>query len=141
MRVDYPEEHDEVAGRLDLKFVRAVGKHIFIDLKRTDEPTLSELQYQGADYRESLETMLRKQGRADDATEVIIVVGQLPDTEDDDRCRRPRRSLELDDARVLQYDNMLAETRELYESYIDNRTGADRVSRLIDEIEAGDLFE
>jgi hypothetical protein len=142
MRVDFLEEHDEAAGRLDLKCVRAAGKHVVIDLKRPDyEPTLSELQSQAADYRESLETMLRKQGRAGGATEVVIVVGQLPDNEDDDRSRRSRRSLDLDDARVLQYDNMLAETRELYESYIDNRTGAGRVSRLIDEIEAGDLFE
>lgn len=139
MRVDYLEEEDEAAGRLDLKCVCAAGKQILIDLKRPDyEPTLSELQAQAADYRESLETMLRKQGRAGGATEVVIVVGHLPDPEDDDRSRR---SLDLDHARVLQYDYMLAETRELYESYIDNRTGAGRVSRLIDEIEAGDLFE
>lgn len=142
MRVDYLEEEDEAAGRLDLKCVRAAGKHIFIDLKRPDyEPTLSELQSQAADYRESLETMLRKQGRAGGATEVVIVVGHLPEPEDDDRSRRSRRALDLEDGRVLQYDNMLAETRELYESYIDNRSGAGRVSRLIDEIEAGDLFE
>ena len=142
MRVDYLEEEDEAAGRLDLKCVRAAGKHILIDLKRPDyEPTLSELQSQAADYRESLETMLRKQGRAGGATEVVIVVGHLPDPEDDDRSRRSRRTLDLEDGRVLQYDNMLAETRELYESYIENRTGAGRVSRLIDEIEAGDLFE
>jgi len=142
MRVDYLEEEDEAAGRLDLKCVRAAGKHILIDLKRPDyEPTLSELQSQAADYRESLETMLRKEGRADSATEVVIVVGHLPEPEDDDRSRQSWRSLDLDDARVLQYDNMLAETRELYESYIDNRTGAGRVSRLIEEIEAGDLFE
>jgi hypothetical protein len=142
MRVDYLEEEDEAAGRLDLKCVRAAGKHILIDLKRPDyEPTLSELQSQAADYRESLETMLRKQGRAGGATEVVIVVGNLPEPEDDDRSRRSRRTLDLEDGRVLQYDKMLAETRELYESYIENRTGAGRVSRLIDEIEAGDLFE
>jgi len=142
MRVDYLEEEDEAAGRLDLKCVRAAGKHILIDLKRPDyEPTLSELQSQAADYRESLETMLRKQGRAGGATDVVIVVGHLPEPEDDDRSRRSRRTLDLEDGRVLQYDNMLAETRELYKSYIKNRTGAGRVSRLIDEIEAGDLFE
>ncbi|MDY6777605.1 MAG: ATP-binding protein [Candidatus Nanohaloarchaea archaeon] len=142
MRVDYLEEEDEAAGRLNLKCVRAAGKHILIDLKRPKyEPTLSELQSQAADYRESLETMLRKQGRAGGATEVVIVVGHLPKPEDDDGGRPSRRSLELDDARVLQYDNMLAETRELYESYIENRTGAGHVSRLINEIEAGDLFE
>ncbi|MFC7007764.1 BbrUII/HgiDII family restriction enzyme [Halalkalicoccus salilacus] len=142
MRVDYLEEHDEAAGRINLKCVRAAGKHILIDLKRPDyEPTLSELQSQAADYRESLETMLRKQGRAGGATEVVIIVGHLPDPKDNDRSRRSRRSLDLDDARVLQYDNMLTETRELYESYIDNRTGAGRVSRLIDEIEGGNLFE
>jgi superfamily I DNA/RNA helicase len=133
---------DAAAGRLVLKCVRAAGKHILIDLKRPEyEPTLSELQSQAADYRESLETMLRKQGRAGGAAEVVIVVGHLPDPEDDDRSRRSRRTLDLEDGRVLQYDNMLAETRELYESYIENRTGPGRVSRLIDEIEAGDLFE
>jgi hypothetical protein len=141
MRVDYLEEEDEAAGRLGLKCVRAAGKHILIDLEKPDyEPTLSELQSQAADYRESLETMLRKYGRAGGATEVVFVVGHLPDPEDD-RSRQSQRTLDLEDGRVLQYDNMLAETRELYESYIENRTGAGRVSRLIDEIEAGDLFE
>jgi hypothetical protein len=139
MRVDYLKEDDDAAGRLDLKCVRAAGKHILIDLKRPDyEPTLSELQSQAADYRESLEAMLRKQGRADGASEIVIVVGHMPDPEDADRGRR---SPNLDDARVLQYDNMLAETRELYESYIDNQTGAGRVSRLVNEIETGDLSE
>lgn len=139
MRVDYLEEEDEAAGRVDLKTVRAAGKHILIDLKRPDyEPTRDELQSQAEQYRESLETMLRKQGQAGSSTEVVIVVGQLPENDDG---RRPRRSMDLEDARVLQYENMLEKTREMYESYIDNRTGAGRVSRLIDEIEADDLFE
>ena len=142
IRVDYLKEEDEAAGRLELKCVRAAEKHILIDLKRPEyDPTLSELQSQAADYRESLETMLRKQGRAGGATEVVIVVGHIPEPEDDGRSRRSQRTLNLEDGRVLQYDNMLAETRELYESYIENRSGAGRVSRLINEIEAGDLFE
>jgi hypothetical protein len=139
MRVDFLKEQDESVGRLDLKCVHAAGKHILIDLKRPDyEPRLSELMSQAADYRESLETMLRKKGRSDAATEVVFVLGQMPDTENDGSSRR---SHELNDVRLLQYDNMLTETRELYESYIDNRNGAGRVSRLIDEIEAGDIFE
>jgi len=137
MRVDYLEEEDEAAGRLDLKCVRAAGKHILIDLKRPEyEPTLSELQSQAADYRESLETMLRKQGRSGGATEIVIIVGQLPEDEDG---RRPRRSAELEDGRVLQYENMLQETYELYESYLDSRTEAGRVSRLIEHIDSADF--
>jgi hypothetical protein len=141
MRVDYLKQGDEAAGRLDLKCVRAAGKHILIDLKRPDyEPTLSEIQSQAAEYNESLETMLRKQGRTDDATEIVIVVGHMPDPEDDSN-QRSLRTLDLENGRVMQYDNMLAETRELYEAYIENRTEAGRVSRLINEIEAGDIFQ
>jgi hypothetical protein len=132
MRVGYLEEEDEAAGRLNLKCVRAAGKHIFIDLKRPDyEPTRGELQSQAEQYRESLDTMLRKRGRAGGTTEVVIVVGQLPEDGDG---RRPRQSMDLNDGRVLQYDNMLEETRRLYESYLDNRTEAGRVSRLIERI-------
>jgi hypothetical protein len=137
MRVDYLEEDDEETGRLDLKCVRAAGKHILIDLKRPDyEPTRSELQWQAEQYRESLETMLRKQGQAGSATEVVIVVGELPENDDD---RRPRRSMDLEDARLLQYDNMLDETREMYEGYLDSRTEAGRVSRLIERIGTADF--
>jgi hypothetical protein len=137
MRVDYLEEDDEATGRLDLKCVRAAGKHILIDLKRPDyEPTRDELQSQAEQYRESLETMLRKQGRAGGATEVVIVVGQLPE---DDDGRRPRRSIDLKDARVLQYDNMLEETHEMYEGYLNSRTEAGRVSRLIERIGSADF--
>ena len=137
MRIDYLKEDDETTGRLDLKCVRAAGKHIFIDFKRPDyEPTWAELQSQAEQYRESLETMLRKQGRSGGATEVVIIVGQLPEDEDG---RRPRRSAELEDGRVLQYENMLQETYELYESYLDSRTEAGRVSRLIERIDSADF--
>lgn len=143
MQVDHLKEHDEAAGRLDLKCVRTAGKYIVVDLKQPDyEPTLSELQSQAEQYRESLETMLRKQGRADGTTEIVFIVGSIPGLKErDDGGRRLGRIFDLEDARVLRYDTMLEETRKLYEAYINDRTEAGRLSRLIDEIEAGDLFE
>lgn len=141
MRVDFDEENDVAVGRLDLKCVRTAGKNVVIDLKQPDyEPTQDELESQAEEYRTSLEDMLRKRGRPGGAAEVVFVVGHMPASEDDAGRGAPR-TLELENARVLRYDNMLEETREAYEAYINDSADAGRLSRLIDEIEAGDLYE
>jgi len=141
MRVDFVEENDETVGRLDLKCVRTAGKNVVIDLKQPDyEPSQDELESQAEEYQTSLEDMLRKRGRPGGAAEVVFVVGHMP-ASGDDAGRGAPQTLELENARVLRYDNMLEETREAYETYINDSADAGRLSRLIDEIEAGDLYE
>jgi len=141
MRVDFVEKNDETVGRLDLKCVRTAGKNVVIDLKQPDyEPSQDELKSQAEEYRTPLEDMLRKRRRPGGAAEVVFVVGHMPASEDD-AGRGPPQTLQLENARVLRYDNILKETREAYETYINNSADAGRLSRLIDEIEAGDLYE
>ena len=141
MRVDFVEENDETVGRLDLKCVRTAGKNVVINLKQPDyEPSQDELKSQAKEYRTSLEDMLRKRGRPGGAAEVVFVVGHMPASKDD-ASRGAPQTLQLENARVLRYDNMLKETREAYETYINDSADAGRLSRLIDEIEAGDLYE
>jgi len=141
MRVDFVEENDETVGRLDLKCVRTAGKNVVIDLKQPDyEPSQDELKSQAKEYRTSLEDMLRKRGRPSGAAGVVFVVDHMPASEDD-ASRGAPQTLQLENARVLRYDNMLKETREAYETYISDSADAGRLSRLINEIEAGDLYE
>lgn len=140
IREDFIESNDEAVGRLNLKCVRTAGKNVVIDLKQPDyEPTRDELESQAEEYRTSLENMLRKRGWPSGAAEVVFVVGHMPASEYDAGQGAPR-TLELENARILQYGNMLKETREAYEAYINDSADAGRLSRLIDEIEAGDIM-
>ena len=142
LRIDFSEEEDEAAGRLDLKHVRTAGKHIVIDLKRPEyNPSQNELESHAEQYREKLGSLLTRSGRANEPIEVVFVVGQPPDDDDGKvTARRPNKSLDVDNARVQLYQNLLESSREAYEEYIQNRPEAGRVSRLLNEIDAGDTL-
>jgi hypothetical protein len=63
VRIDFTEEEDEAAGRLDLKHIRTAGKHVIIDLKRPDyTPTRSELEEQTEQYRDTISSLLSRSG-------------------------------------------------------------------------------
>lgn len=143
VRVDFVEDEDDSVGRLDLKYVRTGGKHVIIDLKEPGHtPTQSTLQSQAEDYQESMDSILSKSGKANEPVEVVFVVGKVLEIEDsNDTTQRPQRSLDVDGSRVLMYENLLRDARKSYEEYITNQSDAGRVSRLIEEIEAGDMFE
>ncbi|GAB6863193.1 ATP-binding protein [Haloplanus litoreus] len=142
VRIDFTEEEDEAAGRLDLKHIRTAGKHVIIDLKRPDyTPTRSELEEQTEQYRETISSLLSRSGRAEEPVEVVFVVGIQPVDEDNDEpFGNPNKSLDVGDARVQLYKNLLESSREAYEEYIRNRPEAGRVSRLLNEIDAGDTL-
>jgi hypothetical protein len=142
VRIDFSEEEDDAAGRLDLKHVRTAGKHVVIDLKRP-EYTVSpdELKSYAEQYRDKLGSLLSRSGRTNEPIEVVFVVGQSPeDVDGEGDRRRPNESLDVDNARVQLYENLLKSSRESYEEYIRNRPEAGRVSRLLNEIDAGETL-
>lgn len=141
-RIDFDEENDDEVGRLDLKYVRTGGKHVLIDLKQPDyQPSRSELKAQAEEYLDSITSMLSKSGRAQEPVEVVFVVGTELDGEaDKSSARAPRDELDIGDARVLRYDNLLQDARDAYEEYIERRPDAGRISRLLDDIDSGDVM-
>jgi len=143
VRVDFVEDEDDAVGRLDLKYVRTGGKHVLIDLKEPDyTPTYAELESQADEYRDSMESLLVKSGQANEPVEVVFVVGEVPeDADETDTTHRTLQSLDVDGARVLIYENLLQDARDAYQEYIDNRSDAGRVSRLIEEIDTGELMD
>jgi hypothetical protein len=141
VRIDFSEE-DDAAGRLDLKHVRTAGKHVVIDLKRPEyTASPDELKSYAEQYREKLGSLLSRSGRTNEPIEVVFVVGQPPeDADGEGDSRRPNESLDVDNARVQLYENLLKSSRESYEEYIRNRPEAGRVSRLLNEIDAGETL-
>jgi hypothetical protein len=142
VRIDFSEEEDDAAGRLDLKHVRTAGKHVVIDLKRPEyTASPDELKSYAEQYREKLGSLLSRSGRTKEPIEVVFVVGQPPeDADGEGDSRRPNESLDVDNARVQLYENLLKSSRESYEEYIRNRPEAGRVSRLLNEIDAGETL-
>lgn len=143
VRIDFSDEDHDAAGRIDLKHVRTAGKHVVIDLKRPDYTvSQDELESHAEQYREKLGSLLSRSGRANDPIEVVFVVGQPPEDDDEeDSVRRSDVSPDVDNARVQLYENLLESSRKAYEEYIRNRPEAGRVSRLLNEINAGDTLD
>jgi hypothetical protein len=142
VRIDFSDEDHDAAGRIDLKHVRTAGKHVVIDLKRPEyTASQDELESYAEQYREKLGSLLSRSGRANEPIEVVFVVGQPPEDDEEDSVRRPNESLDVDNARVQLYENLLESSREANEEYIRNRPEAGRVSRLLNEIDAGDTLD
>ena len=143
VRIDFSDEDHDAAGRIDLKHVRTAGKHVVIDFKRPEyTASQDELKSHAEQYREKLGSLLSRSGRANDPIEVVFVVGQPPEDDDEeDSVRRSDVSPDVDNARVQLYENLLESSRKAYEEYIRNRPEAGRVSRLLNEINAGDTLD
>ena len=136
VRINFSE--DKAAGCHDLEHVRTAGKHVVINLKRPEyTASQDELKSHAEQYREKLGSLLSRSGRANEPVEVVFVVGQAPEDNGDNGGQRPNESLDIDNARVQLYENLLESSRESCEEYIRNRPEAGRVSRLLNEIDAG----
>ena len=122
---------DEKAGRFDIKYRTAAGKHIIIELKKySRQVTATELVEQIDKYRRALEKCLNKiyPGKPY-IIEVICLLGSKPKPEDRDKMNR--QILAAADARYITYDELIQQTRDSYRDYLDKNKEISRIQTLI----------
>lgn len=125
---------DERAGRVDIRYRTAAGKHVIIELKRySRRVSATELAAQVEKYRLALKKCLRANfDETDPQIEVVCVVGKHPTpAEEPDTVRR---TLEAQSARFVTYDGLIGSAQKAYQEYLDAEHGAKRVLDLIQRI-------
>lgn len=127
----------EKAGRLDIKYTTTSGKHVIVELKRSDRVTSTlELLEQTAKYRNALRKILGQAGKRDGPVEVVCVVGKdLRDWSDVNGRQESDNMLKAKDTRVVMYQELLENAHKAYQQFIEKRKEAGRVSRLVAAIE------
>jgi hypothetical protein len=133
---------DEKAGRLDLKYQTASGKHVIIELKRASVVlSTSDVSQQMGKYRSALSKMLAKTGRAREPIECVCVVGRpLRDWDDEPSGRdESARMLMVKHMRVVLYDELIDQAYRAYQTYLEKSQSRGRVLALIQSIEKHDF--
>lgn len=110
---------EEQAGRLDLGYRMAAGKHLIIELKRSERiVTLGELTNQVMKYSDAMEKVLQSNGYAN-TFEIICVLGKPVDNKSEpDHREKVKNSLKPWHARVIYYNELIENAYRSYQEYL-----------------------
>lgn len=117
--IDAKLTKEERDSRIDIKFTRFAGSNVIVELKRanvvTDTLTLAA---QVRKYRSALKKHMENIG-SNDPVEVICIIGKdLSDWKDKDGKAESAEILKPLDARVVKYEQLLANARSGYGEYL-----------------------
>jgi hypothetical protein len=134
-RVTASLSDDERAGRIDIRYRTAAGKHIIIELKKYDVTVnVFDLAKQMNKYRSALLKCLRE--RFPDETrqiEVIAVLGRPPSVGEMNEDERDK-ALQAVNGRFITYDTLIQEALESYRDYLEANTRLSRISGILERI-------
>lgn len=127
------EERD---SRLDIRYKRVSGANVIIELKRYSVVTDTfKLGAQVAKYREALTKSLAAVGESNAHIEIVCIVGKpLTDWSNTGGKEISDAALRPYNARVITFDQLLKESRASYSEYLRERSGIDRIKRVIDSV-------
>ena len=134
-KIDAGLTDEERAGRIDIRYRTAAGKHIIIELKRYSVVvTTAELVGQIGKYRSALQKCLATQfPREPSDIECIAVLGQVPT---DLKPEEVTRTLAGFNTRVVTYDSLIANAQRSYKDYLEKHKEVSRLAELIGRLEA-----
>jgi len=129
---------EEKKGRLDLKYRKASGRHVIIELKRSGvRIDTDKLLPQVRKYQKALKKLLTQMGRQGEAIDIICVVGKaLTDWTNDVERKTSEEQFKLLDARVVLYDELIDSAFLAYKEYLDKARDTGRVAALVAAIES-----
>ena len=127
---------EERAGRIDIRYKTAAGKHIIVELKKYDRSvSVEDLLRQLRKYLDALDKCLHtKFPKVPRHIEAIAVLGEPPTPADkDERNRRLLREL---GARYITYDRLVKEAQDTYQDYLERQKKVSELVGLLDGLDA-----
>ena len=123
-------------GRVDIRYRTNGGEHIIVELKRASRRLhLGELVDQGGKYRAALGKCLRSQGIESPNMSIVFVVGKPVHEEDEpDGPEQVKKLLAALNARVVQYETLIAGARSQYGEYLQRSSSADRIDGILRQL-------
>jgi hypothetical protein len=126
---------EERAGRFDIKYRTAAGKHIVIELKRyAVKISSSQLHGQMTKYRSALLKCLKEKfpESLERPVEGIAVIGTFPDDLPHDEVVDTLKAI---NTRIITYDTLIAGALESYREYLDKHQDVSRLTDLLRRLE------
>ena len=126
----------EKLGRVDIAYRTNAGKHIIVELKRSNRRMkLLELQGQGQSYVDKLKKILLEQGEQSPNIEVVFVLGRPVDEEKEnpDRVKSSMAAVSPG-SRIVHYDSLIKGARNAYSEYLEKSEELDRLEDIVNRI-------
>lgn len=125
----------EKRGRLDLGYRVTGGKHIVIELKRSDRnETLPELVEQVMKYDSAINKVLVDAGK-EPVFEIIIILGRPVDNDPSTEHReKVSNALSTFHSRVVYYSELINNAYEAYSDYLEERRKAQPLIDILDKL-------
>ena len=136
-KVNASLSEEEKSGRIDIKYRRTAGQHVIIELKRPERTvSVHDLAKQIEKYRNGMQKILNDLGTPHEPIEFVCLLGKPPIEEANERGKEiVKRTLDVLNARYLNYDELLDKAFEAYRDYTKKRKVIDRLGEVIKEID------
>ena len=136
--IDAKLTDDERRGRLDIAYRKTAGQHVIIELKRPERTVsvYSELLPQVNKYRSGMKRLLDAQGNSHEPVEIVLLLGKKP-TEVQDAVSRNEaiKTLDVQNARIVYYEELLDNAGKAYRDYFDKRKLVDKLAEVMAAID------
>lgn len=136
-KIDAALTPDEKAGRVDIGYRTAAGKHIVIELKKYDASVnLYRLLDQIEKYRSALEKLLRTKFPTEAREIEVIVLHGKPLSPQSVTDERRTELLRAQNARAIPYDTLIKESLDAYKDYLEVNKRLSKLADTIDRLSA-----
>ena len=127
---------EERASRIDIKYTTAQGKHVIVELKRADRLlSTSDVHRQLNKYRIAFQKVTRQHEEQPKPIELVCIVGrELQEWADPGERDVTARTLAQIGARVVTYQQLIADSEANYREFLERNADAGRISELIHQI-------
>ena len=135
-KIDAKLTPEEKKSRYDIKYKNPYGKHIIIELKRSNVTINSfDLGKQADRYKRALEKILKATGRENEPVEVVCLLGKRCDDWTTEMSeKQSREMLEKRDISIVMYKKLIEDAYNSYKSFLSKKTDVGRISKLIKRI-------
>jgi hypothetical protein len=122
----------EKTARFDIRYRRNAGHHIIVELKKASRSLkLHELQEQGGRYKAILQRCLAIHGNESPLISLVFVVG-MPLVHEGYSAAQVETFLTTMNARVVTYEDLIAQSTNAYQDYLDRSRQFDRIASILD---------
>lgn len=134
--VDKTLTEEERLSRIDIKYTTAHGKHVIVELKRADRLlSTNDVRGQLDKYRIAFQKVARQHEKQPKPLELVCIVGrELREWTDPAERDVTARTLAPIGARVVTYQQLIADSEANYKEFLDRHADAGRISELIRQI-------
>lgn len=130
---------EEKNARLDIGYKQTVGKHVIVELKRSERVVKTgELTQQIMKYNEALKKVLNSTGKTNEPFEIICVLGKPIDNDGTpEHFKNVAESLKAWNARIVYYTELIENAYKAYSAYLNENKEAQPLIEMFHELESG----